>query len=213
MAPRKKPDKVADAAQLLASVNSALATQKEKTVFAIGGSISPTGQRPNVLRWDSDLPANHSRSVSLPVPDDAPSKEAFSKLLVDCAPATFGQGKKKVLDETYRKASKMDPAKFSLDFNLYEHGILEAITQALVHENYRGLRAELYSLNVRCSSFDTIVVALTITCLRRSTPRLRASFDLTLTRLDLSFKWARWWYASRSNTKVCPVLHPVHICT
>ncbi|KAH7166480.1 hypothetical protein EDB81DRAFT_285274 [Dactylonectria macrodidyma] len=146
---------------LLLNVSSALKDHAGKDVFAIGGKLdvfpaSPpkdTSDASVVVRWDSGEPS-HCRNVQLPVGDDAVSKGAFAQLLTDCEPATFGIGNKEVLDETYRKASKMDATRFSTDFHPYEHGILDTIVQALAHgdrqttSNNLGIRAELYKLNI-----------------------------------------------------------------
>ena len=84
----------------------------------------------------------------------------------DCAPATFGVGGEEVLDETYRKAVKLDARQFPTSFNPYDVGIVDAISQVLlpgiaepfadgkvaVGDN-SGVVAELYTLNV---SFDPI---------------------------------------------------------
>lgn len=142
-----------DTAGLLTSVYNALVKEVDQAVFAIGGSVdivppSDTAiQQPLTLRWDSGE-KSHGRSVSLPVNDDTSSQEAFEQLLESCQPATYGIGSKEVLDETYRKAGKLDPAKFSTSFSPHEHGLMDTISQALVHTSYRGLRAELYNLNV-----------------------------------------------------------------
>ncbi|KAL6414139.1 hypothetical protein AUP68_00655 [Ilyonectria robusta] len=146
---------------LLHDVSSALRDHAGKDVFAIGGKIdvSPgsssegTAEASVVVRWDSGE-LSQSRNVRLPVSDDTVSQGAFAQLLVDCEPATFGINKTEVLDETYRKASKMDTDKFSTDFHPHEHGIMDTIVQALAHGDHTskpsnlGVRAELYKLNV-----------------------------------------------------------------
>ncbi|TGO13033.1 hypothetical protein BTUL_0078g00420 [Botrytis tulipae] len=96
---------------------------------------------PIVLRWDSK-PGN--------------SMEA---LLQTCVPASFGLGGKNVLDETYRKAGKLDRSQFSIDFHPHDYGILDVITQTLLQDvsqtdflrnrgDHRGVLAELYKLNI-----------------------------------------------------------------
>jgi hypothetical protein len=143
---------------LLTSVSNALADQADKSAFAVGGQISipdlatPGSELPEnspvIIRWDSGK-INHCRKASLPVvAEDAASQEAFSSLLKDCEPATYGVGSKEVLDETYRKAGKMNAPRFSTNFNPYEHGVMDVVSQALVHANHRGIKAELYNLNV-----------------------------------------------------------------
>lgn len=145
-----------NAADLLISINSVLNKQASSAVFAIGGGVdiappaSTVGQRPVVIRWDSGEPS-HSRNVALPVSEDAASQAAFSQLLKDCEPATYGRGAEEVFDETYRKAGKLAASQFSTSFNPYEHGVMDTILQAFVHTKYRGIRAELYNLNVGSS--------------------------------------------------------------
>lgn len=65
---------------------------------------------------------------------------------------------KDVLDETYRKASKLDATDLCTDFCPYEAGIIDIVTQTLLpptveqsrdgRRNRKGVRAELYKLNV-----------------------------------------------------------------
>ncbi|KAK5989672.1 hypothetical protein PT974_07927 [Cladobotryum mycophilum] len=137
---------------LLANVRSALVDRANKDVFAIGGKISV---HPVTIRWNGrDDDWDRGRRVMLPVNQgDETSKMAFEQLVKDCQPATFGRGSEEVLDEGYRKAGKLDGAGFSTNFNPYEHGVIDAITQALIQtthakDNIWGVRAELYKLNV-----------------------------------------------------------------
>lgn len=85
--------------------------------------------------------------------------ENFSQLLEECEPASFGYKGEDVLDETYRKATKLDRSAFSVDFCPYELGIIDKIAQILLPNAHtdRGarivssmhdVRAELYKLNV-----------------------------------------------------------------
>lgn len=134
---------------LLENVAAALGRHASKDVFAIGGKISLSSV---VLRWDSGK-MGQGRKVSLPLGEDTAASGAFQQLLDDCQPATFGKGKEDVLDEDYRKASKMDVSQFCTDFTLAEHGVIDTVTQALVQgapvsDKYNGVRAELYKLNV-----------------------------------------------------------------
>ena len=93
------------------------------------------------------------------------SHAAIQDLLDDCAPASFGKGGKDVLDDSYRKAVKLDSDQFSTNFNPYDVGIIGAIAQTLLPGVARpilkktkdctfseclGVVAELYKLNV-CS--------------------------------------------------------------
>lgn len=79
-------------------------------------------------------------------------------LLQTCVPASFGMGGKDVLDETYRKAGKLDRSQFSVDFHPHDYGILDVIAQTLLpdvcggyledRKDHRGVLADLYKLNV-----------------------------------------------------------------
>lgn len=95
---------------------------------------------------------------------------AIEELLKACTPATFGKKGKEVLDESYRKAVKLDSNEFSTSFNPYEVGIIDAIAQSLLpgiakpfsdreskHEENLGVIAELYKLNV---SIDLVNLAV-----------------------------------------------------
>lgn len=140
---------------LLSRVTSALADQEHEQVFTLGGKLDAADSHVT-LRWDaksgdeaSNKPAGGK--VTFPAPE---GDESFQRLLKDCEPATFGLGQKDVLDETYRKAGKMDTSDFCTNFTPYEHGIIDAVVQALAQsrqvegQRSRGLKAELYKLNV-----------------------------------------------------------------
>lgn len=108
---------------------------------------------PVTIRWDSLTEDGVSRKVTLPCSDA--ERPSFEQLLKDCQPATFGLGGKDVLDETYRKAGKIDETAFSTNFSPYALGIVDTAAQALAPNTCRqtnethGIRAELYKLNVR----------------------------------------------------------------
>lgn len=138
---------------LRSSVGYALEDQECNGVFAIGGKINATDISPAnvIIRWDAGE-WNQVCRVALPLDDNLASQQAFTKLLEDCKPATFGYGGMKVLDEKYRNSSKMDKIQFCTSFNPYEYGVIDTVVQSLVHGHYytgmRGVRAELYALNV-----------------------------------------------------------------
>jgi hypothetical protein len=71
-------------------------------------------------------------------------------LAQSCEPATFGLNQEDVLDESYRKACKMNRDKFATTFNLEESKILESVGAELLARRggKKFLRAELYKLNV-----------------------------------------------------------------
>lgn len=81
------------------------------------------------------------------------SVDSLTKLVRDCQPASFGYKGKDVLDESYRKATKLDRSAFAVDFCPYELGIIDTIAQVLLpnaggNNGTHGVRAELYKLNV-----------------------------------------------------------------
>lgn len=145
-----------------------LGKQTEKTIFTCGGTIPITkrGQplasddakissasEPVTIRWDPLAPETPASQVKLVLPLAQKDQEPLKKLINDLEPASFGYQGKDVFDETYRKALKMDTDKFATTFNPYECGIIDAIAQALLpstpeSELRRGVRAELYKLNV-----------------------------------------------------------------
>ncbi|GAB7342207.1 hypothetical protein MBLNU457_g0454t1 [Dothideomycetes sp. NU457] len=78
------------------------------------------------------------------------------ELAVACQPATFGRGGEDIYDESYRKALKLDKDSFCTDFCPYEAGIIDTVTQVLLPgvSTRRGIRAELYKLNVYSGPSD-----------------------------------------------------------
>ena len=114
-----------------------------------------------MFRWD--LPGGKAiRKLTLPPPIHGVGGDAaIQELLNDCAPATFGKKGEEVLDESYRKAVNLDSDQFSTNFNPYDAGIVDAITQTLLPGiakpfsdgetqfiDHLGVVAELYKLNV-----------------------------------------------------------------
>ena len=93
---------------------------------AVDGQQQRVSNRPVVLRWDhapsdpSSQPAQAPK-ISLGSPEN--SDEALARLMKDCQVAGFGFKGKDVVDETYRKARKMEAENFSTDFSPYEVGI------------------------------------------------------------------------------------------
>ncbi|KAK5629470.1 hypothetical protein RRF57_005185 [Xylaria bambusicola] len=107
------------------------------------------------LRWDPQDPSTPASQCKLTFPSSDGQRAALMGLLRDMHPATFGVKGEEVYDESYRKASKLDTSRFSSSFNPYELGIVDAVAQLLLpnlKENRpkwkRGVRAELYKLNV-----------------------------------------------------------------
>ena len=124
-----------------------------KSAYACGGFVlvkerteaKDEGVTPPVtLRWDS---AEQIEKLIFPHPDPA----AVQALVKSTQPASFGRNGKDVIDESYRKASKLNPTAFSTNFCPYSSGIIDTIGQALLplpHNSSQGIRAELYKLNV-----------------------------------------------------------------
>ncbi len=79
-----------------------------------------------------------------------PSPDALDRLEKVCQPATFGLNDKDVLDESYRKAGKLDIDSFMLGFDAERTGLLDAVRMALFpgREETRSIDAELYKLNI-----------------------------------------------------------------
>ncbi|KAJ7661116.1 hypothetical protein B0H14DRAFT_3077413, partial [Mycena olivaceomarginata] len=79
-------------------------------------------------------------------------EEDLVALASACDQATFGMDQKDVLDETYRKAGKMDLAKFAARLDVVASGLVDAISadilQGQTTDGDKVLRAELYKLNV-----------------------------------------------------------------
>jgi len=92
--------------------------------------------------------SGHGRTILLP---SQTIEHDMYELAEVCQPAAFGRNGKDVYDESYRKALKLDTTSFCTDFCPYEAGIIDTITQILlpgVSTRRRGIRAELYKLNV-----------------------------------------------------------------
>jgi len=81
---------------------------------------------------------------------DAASSDELQKLVAACQPATFGLNKEDILDESYRKAGKLDRSDFATNIDITGSGLLDSIHGALFgwEKERREIRAELYKLNV-----------------------------------------------------------------
>ncbi|KAI9776050.1 MAG: hypothetical protein M1839_000653 [Geoglossum umbratile] len=123
-----------------------------------GFGTEPVTSPPVVIRWSSsdEGTAEDGHAIQFPVV----AGDRLEKLCQDCEPATFGFGGKDVLDESYRKAAKMDNTRFCTNFHPHDHGIIDAISQALlpavkpiksednISTEHLGVTAELYKLNI-----------------------------------------------------------------
>ncbi|KAK0192472.1 hypothetical protein F5146DRAFT_1102400 [Armillaria mellea] len=79
------------------------------------------------------------------------TQDDLARLHKACDPAPFGRGNETVLDETYRKAEKLDLSHFATSFELCNTAILGKIHHDLIEGKQaekRVIRAEPYKLNV-----------------------------------------------------------------
>lgn len=139
--------------------------------FACGGSIPTSLHKtpshpipdpshttaPITLRFDS--PDKNGNIIAFPLPNHSiAEKQNLEDLRRASQPATFGLDGRDVLDETYRKAGKLDPGSFMTDFHPHDCGIVDSIAQVLLPGTVvggkgvgigpYGVRVELYKLNV-----------------------------------------------------------------
>lgn len=107
------------------------------------------------LRWK--IEGRAGGIVYFPTSTDDNDKD-MSDLIESCKPASFGLNGKDVIDESYRKAGKLDRSEFLTDFHPHDCGIIDSIRQILLPSMVPGgegigigtkcVRAELYKLNV-----------------------------------------------------------------
>ncbi|KAF8999243.1 hypothetical protein BDZ89DRAFT_1121952 [Hymenopellis radicata] len=117
----------------------------------------------------------------------AATDDEISQLISSSDAAPFGRGTETVLDDTYRKAHKLDVSQFSTVFELAGTPILNKISQDLVDFTVsvkRAVRAERYKLNVYGHSSCRKHVRLSCHCLPY-TPRRR-----TLMLRDEGLEWS-----------------------
>lgn len=144
--------------KIIDDLKESITEQARAATFACGGSLpvkdaagtdSETAHiDPIQIRFGENQQA---QLVTLPA--DATESPAFQKLLAACTPASFGRGGNEVIDEDYRKASKLDPTAFLTSFCPYQAGIVDIISQLLLPngtnaKDMRSVKAELYKLNV-----------------------------------------------------------------
>lgn len=88
----------------------------------------------------------HCRSFELGSTTD----EDIQALIDACEPATFGRGPEAVLDETYRKAWRINAGKFAWLFNPDSGTFIAQLARSLCPWDTwdLGIRAELSKLNV-----------------------------------------------------------------
>ncbi|KAL5501797.1 hypothetical protein ACEPAH_9057 [Sanghuangporus vaninii] len=81
--------------------------------------------------------------------NDANDKQ-LQHLSETCDKATFGLNQADVLDESYRKAGKLDSMHFSTKLDLEESGLIDIVRYNLLEgrDSNKPIKAELYKLNV-----------------------------------------------------------------
>ena len=134
-----------------------------KAVFTIDGKIGSLNTNQSfllvIIRWNPGNASNNDgRVVFFSVGEDMALQHSFHQLVKECESATFGERNKDVFNEEYRKTGKMDTENLCINFTPCEYGVVDMIVQALAYNNdksranYRGIRAQLYKLNVHALS-------------------------------------------------------------
>ncbi|KAG5637325.1 hypothetical protein H0H81_004971 [Sphagnurus paluster] len=83
--------------------------------------------------------------------DLARASDAQLQALADaCDLATFGLGQRDVLDESYRKAGKMDASNFLMKFDITKMKVIDYVREQLLDgaDQDKNIRPELYKMNV-----------------------------------------------------------------
>lgn len=135
---------------LVDDLSNSMIKQMSIVPFACGGSID------NINNVQIRFGLQSSGSiVSLPVKSTEMS--ALHALHSASKPASFGRGGEDIMDETYRKATKLDTTEFLTDFCPYKAGIIDVVSQMLLptlesktdttRPELRGVEAHLYKLN------------------------------------------------------------------
>ncbi|KAK6984886.1 Fe2OG dioxygenase domain-containing protein [Favolaschia claudopus] len=110
--------------------------------------VRPVKPEDLVIYYNVNVEDNRARSIDLSNASD----EALKDLAAACQKATFGLNQNDVLDETYRKAGKMDLNQFATRLDVVSSGLVAAISpgimQARARDDDKTLIAELYKLNV-----------------------------------------------------------------
>ncbi|KAF9891102.1 hypothetical protein FE257_005038 [Aspergillus nanangensis] len=146
-----------------------IGSEKATALFVCGGSISIEGSEKHNERQLISSPVHIYWAIRedikghlvLPLDEKTPgsNSDALGQLVRDCDPASFGQGQQDIIDPEYRRAGKLDPCKFSTNFDWPRLGkkilnnvqdiLLPGISTKIQNSlQLRELRAELYKLNI-----------------------------------------------------------------
>ena len=84
-----------------------------------------------------------------------------------CQPATFGVNREDVLDESYRKAGKIDAMDFATKFVLEDSSLIHVVRSELLegHDTNKAIKAELYKLNVYGRARRTYLCGRSFICM------------------------------------------------
>jgi hypothetical protein len=101
----------------------------------------------------------------------------LEQLAQACEPASFGMDQKDVLDESYRKAGKMDSEYFTPALDPVHSDLLKIIHSNLLEgtRSTKNIKTELYKLNVYGTHIIVIRLHFDATFLSRQRVILQAS--------------------------------------
>lgn len=176
----------------------------DKAENAASEKLRATSCLPIDLRWDSKEDTILSSHTKITFPLESSTEKNLDRLIKDMTPATFGLGGEHVYDESYRKATKLEPARFSSTFNPYEVGIIDAIAQTLLpslrhSKQTRSVKAELYMMNAGSPPSSSMIVS-PLTIEYSCTLGRPASSRRMSTHRALPPSSAPWSSVSRSST-------------
>ncbi|KAJ7368822.1 hypothetical protein DFH08DRAFT_832358 [Mycena albidolilacea] len=132
-----------------ATINEHLKTLRRSLKLSVPytGGVHPVKSDDLVIYYDVKGKKD-PRRINL----ETATETALKELESACEKATFGVDQTDVLDETYRKAGKMDLNKFASRLDVVSSGLLDAITPDLLVgqsvDSDKDLKAEIYKLNV-----------------------------------------------------------------
>ena len=129
---------------VISDLSESIVKQLSTVPFACGGSFDLSESTSCVqIRFG---PQGQGSLLTFPV--EQTQAEALRTLLASCSAAPFGRAGKEVLDDDYRKASKLDVNEFVTDFCPYKTGIIDVVAQLLlpsVESEPRGVEVSLIS--------------------------------------------------------------------
>ncbi|KAJ6566565.1 hypothetical protein B0H19DRAFT_990389 [Mycena capillaripes] len=121
--------------------------QSLKVQVPYTGGVHPVKADDLVIYYDVEGKKN-PRRINL----GAATEKHLTKLADACEKATFGVSQADVLDETYRKAGKLDLSRFASRLDVVSSGLLDIISPDMLEgqsvDSDKVLRAEIYKLNV-----------------------------------------------------------------